>query len=480
MVSKRTVNKRANSRAGRRRTRTPQHGVTSAKSKSANKKQITRAAKDHTCPIVGIGGSAGGYEAASELLKYLPPKSGMVFVIVQHLDPHHASNLPKLLGKVTQLPVMEIIGQNKPEPDTVYVLPPNKDLVYKNGALRLTQRTERPMLAIDHFFESLAEEQGRRAIVVLLSGTGSDGTAGLRAIKAAGGITFAQDEESAKFSAMPRNAIVSGFVDAALSPKEIANELQRIADHPYIKKAQGDGAELEPAKERDLDDLSRIFLALKRHTGVDFTAYKQSTLQRWIHRRMALHRIEQLRQYANFLRNNGKEIQELFNDLLINVTRFFRDEVAFKALSKKFIPAIIKSKGRKGELRAWVPGCATGEEVYSLAICILESLGAAAPTMRVQIFGTDLSEAAIDRARMGIYSSAIEKDVSPRRLQRFFKKLDSTYQINRSVRDLCTFARQNITADPPFSRLDLVSCRNVLIYLDVPLQKRAFRSFIMH
>src|SRR5215472_17974431 len=284
MASKRTVNKRANSRVARRRQRTPQRGVPTANSKSANKRQTARAVKDSTCPIVGIGGSAGGYEAASELLKYLPPKSGMAFVIVQHLDPHHASNLPKLLGKVTQLPVMEIIGQNKPEPDTVYVLPPNKDLVYKNGTLRLTQRSERPMLAIDHFFESIADEQGRRAIGVLLSGTGSDGTAGLRAIKAAGGITFAQDEESAKFSAMPRNAIVSGFVDAALSPKEIATQLLRIAEHPYIKKPQLDGAEVEPPREQDLDDLSRIFLALKKHTGVDFTAYKQSTLQRRIDR----------------------------------------------------------------------------------------------------------------------------------------------------------------------------------------------------
>src|SRR5215471_11978803 len=204
--------------------------------------------KDSCCPIVGIGGSAGGYEAASELLKNLPPKSGMAFVVVQHLDPHHASNLPKLLGKVAQMPVIEISGQIKPEPNTVYVLPPNKDLIYKNAALRLRQRSERPMLTIDHFFESLAEEQGPRAIGVVLSGTGSDGTAGLRAIKAAGGITFAQDEASAKFSAMPRNAIVSGFVDAAMSPKEIATELKRIADHPYIKRPHPDGAEAEEAK----------------------------------------------------------------------------------------------------------------------------------------------------------------------------------------------------------------------------------------
>src|SRR5262245_30097903 len=390
--------------------------------------------KDSCCPIVGIGGSAGGYEAAAELLKNLPPRSGMAFVVVQHLDPHHPSNLPKLLGKMTAMPVIEISGQIKPKPDTVYVLPSNRDLVYKNGALRLRKRSERPMLAIDHFFESLAEGQRSRAIGVLLSGTGSDGTAGIRAIKAAGGITFAQDEQSAKFAAMPRNTIVAGFVDAALSPKKIAQELGRIAGHPYIQKPYGEAR--EAPKEEELDDLSRIFLTLRKHTGVDFTAYKQSTLQRRIHRRMALHRLERLRQYANFLRNNGKEVQELFNDLLINVTRFFRDPSTFKTLSKKFIPTLIRNKGRRGDLRVWVPGCATGEEVYSLAICIMETLGAAASTMRVQVFGTDLSESAIDRARLGIYSSAIEKDVSAQRLQRFFKKLDSTYQINTSVRHL--------------------------------------------
>src|SRR5262245_7855902 len=480
MASKRNAKKHA-IRKGKEEARTRGNSPSRARVPTRNAKRKksakTKRPNDSTCPIVGIGGSAGGYEAASELLSHLPPESGMAFVIVQHLDPHHASNLPKLLAKTTQMPVIEISGRIKPEPNTVYVLPPNNGLIYEKGALTLTRRIERPTLAIDRFFESLAEEQGTRAIAVVLSGTGSDGTAGLRAIKAAGGITFAQDESSAKFAAMPRNAIIAGFVDAALSPKEIAAELKRIADHPYLKKIHGDGAEAEPPEDVNLDDLSRIFLTLKKHTGVDFTAYKQSTLQRRIHRRMALHRIQDLRQYAIFLRNNAKEVQELFNDLLINVTRFFRDERAFKALKKKFIPALIKSKGRKGELRAWIPGCATGEEVYSLAICILESLGAAAPTMRVQVFGTDLSESAIDRARLGIYSSAIEKDVSPQRLQRFFKKLDTTYQINRTVRDLCTFARQNITADPPFSRLDLISCRNVLIYLGTQLQKRAFPLF---
>jgi two-component system, chemotaxis family, CheB/CheR fusion protein len=374
------------------------------------------------------------------------------------------------------MPVIEISGRVKPEANSVYVLPPNKGLICKNGALNLVQLGVRPTLAIDHFFESLAEDQGPRAIGVLLSGSGSDGTSGLRAIKAEGGITFAQDEESAKFPAMPRSAILAGFVDAALSPKQIATELRRIAEHPYLRNAPYAAPEPE-AEPVDLDDLSRIFLTLKKHTGVDFNSYKQSTLQRRIERRMALHRIERLEQYANFLRGNAQEAQGLFNDLLINVTRFFRDESAFKALSKKFIPQLVKSKARGGELRVWVPGCASGEEVYSLAICVLEALGAAASTMRVQVFGTDLSESAIERARMGIYSTAIEKDVSPQRLRRFFKKLDSTYQINHTVRDICTFARQNITADPPFSRVDLISCRNVLIYLGPQLQKRAMPIF---
>jgi two-component system CheB/CheR fusion protein len=429
-------------------------------------------------PIVAVGGSAGGFEAVMDLLQSLPQgNNNMALVIVQHLDPHHASGLPRLLARATQMPVIEVGKRVEPRPNSVYVLPANKCLIYKNGKLRLTpMRPARPTLAIDHFFESLAAEAGARAIGVLLSGSGSDGTAGLRAIKAAGGITFAQDEQSAKFPSMPRNAIQAGFVDAVLSPKEIANELDRIAGHPYVRKGD-DGAEQHYPAETDLDDLSRIFIALKKHTGVDFSAYKQSTLQRRIQRRMALHRFERMRQYANLLRNSPREIQDLFNDLLINVTRFFRDERAFHVLKRKFIPAVLKSKGRNGEFRAWVPGCATGEEVYSLAITILEALGSAVASMRIQIFGTDLSESAIERARLGIYSAAIEKDVSSQRLQRYFKKLDSTYQINRSVRDLCTFARQNITADPPFSRLDLISCRNVLIYLGPQLQKRAFPVF---
>src|SRR5256712_9979617 len=449
-----------------------------AKAPRASKSRTT-ANKSPACPIVGIGGSAGGFEAAMEFLRQLPSKTGMAFVIVQHLDPHHASRLSNLLGKVTAMPVSEVTGTTTPKPNTVYVQPPNKCVIAKDSTLTLVRREERLNVAIVHFVESLAEECGSRAIGIVLSGTGSDGTAGLRAIKAAGGLTFAQNQQSAKFDAMPRSAIRAGFVDLVLTPREIAREIERIADHPYIRRPLSDPEEIEKAAYRQADDLGRIFLSLKKQMGVDFSAYKESTLIRRIQRRMALHRIEKMSQYARFLRDNKKEIEALFDDLLINVTRFFRDEVLFRALKKRFLPALLKnkSKGRQPELRAWVPGCATGEEVYSLAICILETLGSSLSKMRIQNFGTDLSESVIEHARLGIYSSAIEKDVSRARLKRFFIKRDGSYQIHRNVREICTFARQNITADPPFSRLDMISCRNVLIYLSPELHKRCIPQF---
>jgi two-component system, chemotaxis family, CheB/CheR fusion protein len=431
------------------------------------------------CPIVGIGGSAGGFEAAMDLLRHLPTRTGMAFVIVQHLDPHHGSRLPHLLGKATSMPVSEITGTIVPQPNAVYVQPPNKCVIAKDGKLTLVSRTERQNVGIDHFFESVAEEYGSRGIGIVLSGTGSDGTAGLRAIKAAGGLTFAQTEESAKFDAMPRNAIRSGFVDLVLPPDAIAREISRMGEHPYIRRPMTDPAEAEKNAYRQATDLGRVFLSLKKQMGVDFSGYKESTLIRRIQRRMAVHRIDTLKRYARFLRDNKKEIELLFDDLLINVTRFFRDEKVFRALKKRFLPSLLQRKGksRPQELRVWIPGCATGEEVYSLAISILEALGGQASKWRIQIFGTDLSESVVEHARLGIYSSAIEKDVSHARLRRFFVKRDGAYQIVRKVRDICTFARQNIAADPPFSRLDIISCRNVLIYLSPALHKRCIPQF---
>ncbi|PYL09888.1 MAG: hypothetical protein DME33_02505 [Verrucomicrobia bacterium] len=470
--------RKATSKASSPRVKTS--GTKSPHLKSTKAKSVSKSADDNLiCPIVGVGGSAGGFEAAMELLRHLPPKTGMTFVIVQHLDPHHGSRLPNLLAKATSMPVIEVAGTTTPQPNTVYVQPPNKCVVAKNRKLTLVSRTERLNIAIDHFFESVAEECGSRGIGIVLSGTGSDGTAGLRAIKAAGGLTFAQTEESAKFDAMPRSAIRSGFVDLILPPDAIAREIRRIADHPYIRRPLADAKQAEQAAYRQADDLGRIFLSLTKQMGVDFSAYKESTLIRRIQRRMALHRIDSLKRYALFLRDNKKEIEALFDDLLINVTRFFRDESVFRALKKRFLPALLKKKNkdRQRDLRVWVPGCATGEEVYSLAICVLEALGSKASKMRIQIFGTDLSESVIEHARVGIYPGAIEKDVSRARRKRFFIKRDSTYQIHRNVRDICTFARQNIAADPPFSRLDMISCRNVLIYLSPELHKRCIPQF---
>src|SRR5436309_5319239 len=451
----------------------------SSRSKPAKAKSSSKPVrKDLHCPVVGIGGSAGGFEATMELLRHLPARNGMTFVVVQHLDPHHVSKLASLLGRATAMPVIEIAKTTRPQPNTVYVQPSNKCVVAKNDKLVLVRRTQQLNVAIDQFFESLAEACGSRGIGVLLSGTGSDGTAGLRAIKVAGGLTFAQDERSAKFAEMPRNAIRSGFVDAVRSPREIAREIGHIVEHPYIRRsAESESERAAKLDYQKADDLGRIFLSLKKQMGVDFTGYQLETLNRRIQRRMALHRMTKLSQYARFLRNNKKEIESLFDDLLINVTRFFRDSSLFTALRKRFLPAILKNKHRQDELRAWVPGCATGEEVNSIAICILETLGKRASELRIQIFGTDLSEAMIDHARAGIYPGAIEKDVTPKRLKQFFEKRDSTYQISRRVREICTFARQNVITDPPFSRLDLISCRNVLIYLSPELHKRCIPQF---
>lgn len=416
-----------------------------------------------------------------ELLRHLPPSTGMAFVIVQHLDPHHTSRLPKLLSKVTAMPVVELGEPTTPQPNTVYVQPPNKCVIVEDGALKLIRRTEQLNLAIDHFFESLAQECGSRAIGVILSGSGSDGTHGLGAIKVAGGLTFAQSEASAKFDAMPRSAIRAGFVDAVLPPREIAQQIGRVSDHPYIRRPMTDGEGMKTTKEiyPKADDLGRIFFSLKKQMGVDFSNYKHASLLRRIHRRMTLHRMEKLSQYAKFLRDNKQEIEALFGDLLINVTHFFRDERMFRELKKRVLPALLKSKkeDKQKTLRVWVPGCATGEEVYSLAICILETLRRRNLNMDIQIFGTDLSESAIEHARAGIYAGAIEKDVSRARLKRFFVRRDGNYQIDRNVRDLCTFARQSITDDPPLSRLDLISCRNVLIYLSPQLHKRCIPQF---
>ena len=409
------------------------------------------------CPVAAFGASAGGLEAFSELLQHLPADTGMAFVLIQHLDPKHESLLTELLAKATTMPVVQIKHGMRAEPNRIYVLPPNANITISGGVLHLEARTS-PHMPIDHFFKSLAEDQGSKAIGVILSGTASDGTQGLKAIKAEGGITFAQDEKSAKYDGMPRSAILAGCVDFVLPPQGIARELVRLCRHPYSNPPQAEEARPEPEKQ-----YAEILALLRKNTNVDFVHYKHATVQRRILRRMAMHSMERLDEYANFLMRHPDEITALFQDILINVTSFFREPATFDLLRKKVFSQLFQERQADDPVRVWVPGCSTGEEAYSIAICLIEYLREKDQDVPIQVFGTDLSETVLERARAGIYPESIAADVSPERLRRFFVKSNGNYQIARSVRDMCIFARQNLTKDPPFSRLDLILCRNVLI-----------------
>jgi two-component system CheB/CheR fusion protein len=428
-------------------------------------------------PVVGIGASAGGLEAFSELLRHLPEKTGMAFVLVQHLDPKHGSSLQEILARTTRMPVMEVTQGVVVKPDHAYVIPANTNLTIRQGMLQLGSRvlTRGQHMPIDNFFRSLAESAGQQAIGVILSGTASDGTEGCRAIKAAGGITFAQDEESAKFSDMPRNAVNAGSIDFVLSPKDIARELGGISQHPYVARVVS--PEMEGFEGMMGSDLNALFGLLRESSGVDFTNYKHTTLQRRIRRRMVVHKIEKLKDYLIFIGKKPEELDELYRDLLIHVTGFFREPEAFVALRKHVYPTLFEGRKPDNPIRIWVAGCSTGEEVYSIAITLLEymwvhSRNISQAATAIQIFATDISDTALDRARTGLYTEAAVSEISAERLKRFFVRLDGGFQINKSVRDMCIFAKQNLVKDPPFSNLDLVSCRNLLIYLGPVLQRR--------
>jgi two-component system CheB/CheR fusion protein len=452
-----------------------------AKTKSAQPEQSAREGMGLPFPVVAMGASAGGLAAFTALLKALPEKSGMAFVLIQHLEPKHESALTILLSKATGMPVAEVSDGLAVEPNHVYVIPPNKCMIIREGTLRLRPRATNSALQrpIDDFCVALAEEQGNRAIGVVLSGTGSDGTAGLKAIKTAGGVTFAQDPKTAQWNAMPLSAITAGSVDFILPPKRIAAELARIGRHPYLAGAH----DLASAREvREGSDLDKICLILRSAMGVDFRLYKQATVRRRISRRMAVHKIHSLQKYAQFLRQNADEPQALADDIFIHVTSFFRDPESFQALRKCVLAKLCEKKPATKRpadepIRIWVAGCSTGEEVYSIAMLLLEELGERANRSRIQIFGTDIQERALEHARSGIYSEASLAGVSAARLKRFFVHGDHGYQIQKSLRDLCVFARHDLTRDPPFSRLVLVSCRNVLIYMGPALQKRILSTF---
>lgn len=426
-------------------------------------------------PVVAVGASAGGLEAVTQLLARIPAKSGIAIVLVQHLAPSHDSSLVTLLSRVSKMPVSEISRATPVEVNHVYVIPPGKDLIYARQALLLKARDENHGLhmPVDRFMESLANEEGHRAIGVVLSGTGSDGALGLQVIKLRGGIAFAQSQETAKYDGMPHAAIATGCTDFVMPPAEIGEKLIQIARHPYVVRAA-----TRPVEESvDGDVLRGILNLLRSSTGSDFTQYKKGTIVRRIRRRMVLQKGGNLVEYAKFLAGNPDEVSALHEDILIHVTGFFRDAPAFEILKKKVFPRILKTRQPATPVRIWVPGCATGEEVYSLTICLLECMKGRADDVPIQIFGTDLNEPSLEKARAGVYAPNQIKDVSPRRLKQFFVKLDRGYQIRKDIRERCVFAKQNVFQDPPFSRLDLISCRNVLIYLGPELQNRVIPIF---
>lgn len=426
-------------------------------------------------PVVGIGASAGGLEAFSELLKNLPNNTGMAYILVQHLDPNYKSKLAELLARVSSMPVYEIKDNMDVKKNKIYVIPPKNYLEIKNGVLKLIlQKNLHEQDTIDRFLESLADDQQNYAIGIVLSGNGADGTKGLANIKLKGGITFSQVESTAKFPGMPHNANANGSVDFSYTLSMIAKELINISKrhtHGFLTRKSPD------ISNPDGRDLVKIFEIIKHNTNVDFTYYKHNTIRRRIHRRMGLNKITSLNSYAEFLEKSPTEVDSLYNDLLICVTHFFRDPQVFKYLKDHIFPKIVKNKEAHEFIRIWVPGCATGEEVYSLAISLLEYLGENINNYPIQIFGSDISDDAIQKARAGIYPENILTDVSNPRLAKYFIYLNGYYQINKTIRDMCIFAKQNVATDPPFSRLDLISCRNLLIYLEPILQKRVLPIF---
>ena len=431
--------------------------------------------KSKPIPIVAIGASAGGLEAVCELLKNLPDDTHMAYVYVQHLDPSHESALPEILSRKTKMKVQNARHLLKIRPNNLYLIPHDKNLAIKDGVLTLPPRNQKPVvnMPIDQFFISLAEKHREGSIGVVLSGNGNDGTLGIKSIKVAGGLTFAQDD-SAKFANMPKSAIAEGYIDKVLSPRAIAEELGRISKNTgVIELVMRDSLDEDGRDE----NLAAIMELIKKSTGVDFQHYKINTIRRRIIRRLLLHKLASLADYLKFLKQNINEIAALQNDLLINVTSFFRDPEMSESLKKKIFPKIIKRKSLAEPIRLWVPACSTGEEVYSLAIVITEILGDEMLNRPIQVFASDLSDSAITKARIGLYSPGDLANVSPKRLQRFFSRIDGGYRINKQIRDLCVFAQHNVFSDPPFSKIDLISCCNLMIYLDTFLQKKLLSIF---
>lgn len=443
------------------------------KKKPARKKAI----KKESFTVVAIGASAGGLEAITEFLQNLSSNSGMAYIYVQHLSPDHKSMLTSLLSKKTEMKVQEIEDMEKMEPNNVYIIPYDKNIEVTNGHIKLIPRPKnKPTnLSIDVLFSSLAETHKSNVIGIVLSGNGNDGSRGLKEIKHAGGITFAQDD-SAKFSSMPNSAIAEGVVDFVLSPKKIAKEILLISKHSVIKQSP---AIILPEDEIENEnpDLKIILQYIHKRKNVDFSHYKMNTVKRRILRRMLIHKIKTIKLYSGLVTKKNDELNFLYEDLLINVTEFFRDTDAFTILKKTVLSKLLKSKKQGESLRVWVAACATGEEVYSIAMSLIELQDKKTNNIPFQIFASDLSADAIRIARNGEYSFHQLKNVSANRLQRFFTKTKDKYRISQPLRDVCIFAQHNILSDPPFSRMDFISCRNFLIYLEAAAQKKAITTF---
>jgi two-component system CheB/CheR fusion protein len=425
-------------------------------------------------PVVGIGASAGGLEALEQFFPPVPPNLGVAFVVVTHLDPHATSFLPELLGRVSPIPVREASNGQSLVPNEVVVVPPGKVLTLAHGVVQLhdIDVPQSVTLPIDTFFRSLADDQQHRAIGIVLSGTGTDGTLGLEAIQAATGMTMAQEPSTAKFPGMPQSAIDTGLIDYVLPPEEMPNALQQYVQGPYLRPRTDVPLSLVIEPEVLQDILSFVHA----HTGHSFTSYKISTIRRRVERRLNLHQIIRPEDYLPYLREHPEELDHLFHELLIGVTSFFRDPEAFTTLAT-LLPELLRTKRNGEPIRVWVPGCSTGEEAYSLAILLREALTQLNKPCPVHVFATDLDDRAIDTARAGRYPMGIAADVNPEHLRRFFTPEDGAYQINREVREMIVFAPHNLLVDPPFSHVDLLSCRNLLIYLDTNTQRQVLTLF---
>jgi len=430
-------------------------------------------------PIVGIGASAGGLAAFEAFFANMPvgTESGMAFVLVQHLAPDHKSILGDLIKRYTRMQVYEVEDGMKVQPNCAYIIPPARDMAFLNGSLHLLEPSAPRglRLPIDFFFRSLAQDQQERAICIVLSGTGSDGTAGLRAIKGEGGMTMAQEPSTTEYDGMPRSAIATGLVDYILPPDKMPAQLIAYAAHAYGKRLRP----VTPTIGKSEDALKKIFILLRAQTGYDFSQYKQSTIGRRVERRMAVNQIEGPEEYLRYFQQTPIEASALFRDLLIGVTNFFRDPEAFDTLEKEAIPRLFAGKPAGASVRVWIPGCSTGEEAYSIAMLIQERVEALKRNFVVQVFATDIDSDSIAQARVGVYPVNIAADISAERLARFFTLSadGGAYHINKTIRDMMVFSEHSVIKDPPFSRLDMISCRNMLIYMGRELQKKVIPLF---